>query len=106
MEDVGLARNKLLRHRPDGILDFSHWRVASSFDLCVSGYYVESASHPNEVPNGNLSLFSHGGAQQAWHKFLRFKPGNKVSSISDSCEAANSIVTFARLDAFVAATIT
>lgn len=106
MEEISLGRINLLRHHPDGSLDFSHWRVTFSFDLYVPSYNVELNTHLIVGPDENFSLFSYEGALRTWHKFLDFVPSNEVSNIEVSYEAVGSIVILARLDTSVATTIT
>lgn len=57
------------------------------------------------VPNHNLALFSHEADLRVLHECLRYLPVGYKSNAMDSGHVAGSIVTLARLEAFIASTV-
>lgn len=103
--DIQEAKKKLLNKLPSGTWDFGHWRESDVTCMCKSG--MEDAVQCRVIPfsDGTLQLFRHQIAIRVLHQFMGFDPQQPGSSASVETYVENSIVSLARLDAFIATAV-
>lgn len=104
-EQVEDAKAKLLFKRDNGDRDFGFWRTADVTKLGATICPSNIGSLNEKVSEDNLQLFKHDVAVRVLHEFMGFSVSS-VASSSESRVVEGTIATLARLDAFVATTVT
>lgn len=99
------AKAKTLFKHDNGDLDFRIWRAADITKLCTTIRSCSTRSLNEEVSQDILELFKHEFTVCGLHEITGFSFFS-VASSSDSSAVERTIATLARLDAFLATTIT
>lgn len=99
------AKSKLLPKLPDDKWDFGHRRESEVTDICKVGMENSLQCRSIALSGSTLHVFYHQIAIRILHQFMGFRSEHPTNTSGVQTYVENSIVTFARIDAFIAMTV-